>query len=228
MQSLDARFYVATPADIASIAKAYSQAMDTGQSTRGTYLRALVATTQAELGVKPRLRTTESPVTDKAVQAKQLEALELVHARFYEVVLNNVDGNAEERNRRSGFARSAVSTVRAYIRAANDITSLSAMRVTKAALAEAVPTKKPRPASLPVLRNRVDTALSNLTRLSDTLAKVDKTAAIEVLNGILSTLANKLSSYGGAKPVADVQKAIADRVPFRTPVGVFYPVARAG
>lgn len=228
MSSLDSRNFVATPADIAAIAKAYSEALDSSANTRGTYLRALIATTQHELGAKPRVRSSaeDSPTLDKAAVEIQLAALEQVNANFYEIVLDNVSGSPEERNRRSGFARSAVSTVRAYVRAGFDITLLAAARVTKAALAAAVPTRKPRQVSVTVLRNRADRTLATLYKIGDALAKADKGQAVEVLEAAMSKLASRLAALGVSRPVTDAKRAVRERVPLKTRAGTFYPVGR--
>jgi hypothetical protein len=229
MSSLDSRHYVATPADIASIAKAYSSAISAGQGARGAYLRALIATTQHELGAKPRLRTSHGDPLNKESIAAQLKALETVHARFYEVVLDNVEGTADERNSRSNFARSAVSTVRAYVRAGNDLTLLAAARASKSALAAASPApKRSKVVSVPVLRNRADKAVQALATLGDTLAKVDKAQAVEVLEQALSKITARLMAYGVAKPIKNAKDAIEQGVPFKGPHGgMFFPVDRS-
>lgn len=141
--SLESKHYIATPADIATLTRAYSEAIDASSNVRGHYFRALIATTQAELGSKPRQRSAEaSPTLEAEGIRTQLAAVDAVHERFYAVVLDTVNGNADERNRRSNFARSAVSTVRAYVRAGFDITLVAAARATKAALAALIPTTR--------------------------------------------------------------------------------------
>lgn len=227
--SLESKHYIATPADIAALARAYGEALTVSVNVRGHYLRALVATTQAELGSKPRLRTSgeESPSLDAEAVKTQLAALEAVHSRFYEIVLDNIDGNADERNRRSGFARSAMSTVRGYIRAGFDITLVAAARITKAALAESVPTRRVRVASVTVLRRRADKTLAVLYKIGEQLSKADKALAVGVLEEALSKLGGMLSRLGVGKPVTDARRAIRERVPLKTRAGTFYPADRA-
>jgi hypothetical protein len=227
--SLESKNYVATSADIAAIARAYSEALDASTNVRGHYFRALVATTQSELGAKPRQRSSEPEATlDADGISAQLSALETVHERFYATVLETVSGNAEERNRRSGFARSAVSTVRAYVRAGFDITLVAAARITKAAMAAVLPpTKRPRVASPPVLQRRADRALAMVYKIGDQLGKADKALAVEVLEGAIAKLAGKLAALGVAKPVTDAKRAVRERVPLKTRAGTFYPVGGA-
>jgi hypothetical protein len=227
--SLEAKNYVATPADIAALAKAYSEALEASGKVRGHYLKALIATTQHALGVKPRMRSgnEDKPSLEADAIRVQLSALEETHAKFYEVVLDNVSGNPEERNRKSGFARSAVSTVRAYVRAGFDITLVSAVRVTKAALAAAVPTKRARIASVAVLQRRADKMLAGLYKIGDQLGKADRAVAIEVLEAALSKIGAKLTQLGGSAAVTDAKRAVRERVPLKTRAGTFYPAARA-
>lgn len=227
--SLESKQYIATPADIAALARAYSEALEASGSVRGHYLRALVATTQAELGSKPRLRTTgvDKATLDENAVKTQLTALEEVHGRFYQIVLDNVTGNADERNRKSGFARSAMSTVRAYVRAGYDLTQLAAARITKAALASAVPIKRARVTSVAVLQRRADRTLATLYKIGDQLGKADKALAVEVLEAALAKLGAKLASLGGGTAVKDAKRAIRERVPLKTSTGTFYPVGRA-
>lgn len=229
MSTLDSRNYVATPADIVAIAKAYSEAVDVGGQNRANYLRALVGTTQSELGAKPRLRASSEaePTLDKEAVRVQMAALDAVHERFYEIVLHAVSGNAEERNRRSNFARSAVSTCRAYVRAGFDITALAAARITKAALAAMVPVRKPRPVGAAVLRRRADKALATLSKIGEALGKVDKGQAVEVLEAAIERLSGRLASLGKAGPVTDAKRALRERRPLKTGVGTFHPIGKA-
>lgn len=225
--SLESKNYIATPADIAAMAKAYGAALDTGGAVRAHYLRALVATTQYELGAKPRQRTAGDiePTLDRDTVQKHLTALETVHEKFYAVVLENINGNADERNRRSNFARSAVSTVRAFVRTGRDITLLAAARLTKAALAvEAV--RRRRPPSLDVLRKRATRVMDALSTIGDQLIKADRAMAVEVLEAAIAKLSARLASVAG-KPTTDAKRAVREHLPLKTRAGTFYPAAAA-
>lgn len=116
-------------------------------TARGAYFRALVETTQAELGCK-------------SGQDGQLAAVRAVHRKFYPVVQEATTTEdiahspksapaerkrrALERNRRTNFARSAYGTIRRWLRAeGNDLMKLDSQKVTKSQLlSEAPPTRK--------------------------------------------------------------------------------------
>lgn len=86
-----------------------------GQST---YLRALTAAVQVELGSEPRMAGGRGRIKGVTIEAA-MEAVAQAHGRFYAIVLTELDPNldARTRNGQSGFARSAVSTLRAAVKA---------------------------------------------------------------------------------------------------------------
>lgn len=147
------KHYVATEAEVEALAHAQYSAAATVSEGQATYLRVLVAASQARLGKgKPGRR----PVVSVTSQGEVVEA---VHAVFYNAVLRGIttddithDGNVDaaeqrrrtlERNRRSAFARSAVSTLRAFVQGGGDIRTLTVETVTKAELRAAVAPPEP-------------------------------------------------------------------------------------
>src|SRR5215813_305097 len=129
--------YVATPGEIATLARHYFSAQDTLLTGRTTYLRALVATTQERL---------------KQTSGEPLACLENVHERFYAAVLKEAQDATPVRlkdrplvvNRKTNFARSSMSAVRTWVRQGGDLAKLKPHTLTKAALAVK---RAPRPAS---------------------------------------------------------------------------------
>lgn len=146
----------ATEAQIEQLALAMYTAGSTARRGDMTYFRVLLVACQAKLGKRGPGRR---PSLDSAAQ---LTVLEATNDRFYAAVLRGVttpdvvheDGleTAErqrrmlERNRRSGFARSAVATLRAFAGAGGDLRGLDPSTASKsavrAALAPAEPTDK--------------------------------------------------------------------------------------
>lgn len=134
--------YVATEAQVESLAREQYSAASQVAVANSTYLRVLVAGCQAELGGK----RTRAPARPEA----HLAVLEKVHQRYYEAVLRGVttDDIAQdatldrdergrrqlERNRRSAFARSAATTLRNYVRAGGDLRALEVDSVSKSEL----------------------------------------------------------------------------------------------
>lgn len=114
-----------------------------------TYLSILVLASQAQLGKGRRKLGAED----------QAKVLETVHERFYAAVLRGVtthDIEVEagleakeatrrslERNRRSAFARSAKSTLLAFVTGGGDLRGLDAWTVSKTALRKAVAPPEP-------------------------------------------------------------------------------------
>lgn len=136
---LATRNFVASPTDIEGITRSVLAAQSSGSEGRASYLKALIATTQLELGITPRMRKGASATLDTGQRAAHLAALEKVHLRFYATVDRTARqlfpvASAREINRRTNFARSAMSTVRAWIRVGNDITSLVPAKTTKRSL----------------------------------------------------------------------------------------------
>lgn len=184
MSSLESKNYVATPEDVARITRDVLEAHKLRTGGVATYLSALIATTIAELGENPRQRTASA--TDKLSAeetAEQLAALDKVHTRFYAVVVKTAREKIEgpDRgglilNRRTGFARSSMSTVRKWVRHGNDITSLVPGRTTKAMLY--IKGKRNGP-SVKVLGNQTRRYSSRLEKTLSTLAQTDMEAARE-------------------------------------------------
>jgi hypothetical protein len=136
---------VATEADIRKLAHEYITHTIEGESVKGTYLRYLAGTTIKELGVDPRANNaTQRKRLSDDDRARHLAALAAVHARFYEVINDEVDKSlgsvppkerATEKNRRTNFARTALYALRLYIRAGKDLTAVAPAKLSKSALA---------------------------------------------------------------------------------------------
>jgi hypothetical protein len=181
--SLESKHYVATAEDVAAIARDVLNAQKEGSEGRATYLRALVATTQAELGLSPRQRSGEIGKVKDEERDAQLAALEAVNKRFYAIVIKlakerieGPDRGGLQLNRRTGFARSSMATVRKWVRAGNDITTVVASRVTKRMLTVAGRRKGP---SAKVLGNQTRRYSTRLESTLSSLAQADLDAAKE-------------------------------------------------
>lgn len=199
MTTLEAKGYVATDADVQALATAVLTAAQESDSGRKSYLRTLVATTQHALGASPRVRSTKGAKLDAEATQEQLTALAAVHDRFYAIVVEvaqeAVPKGAEERgvlvNRRTNFARTALSAVRRWVRAGNDLTGVAAKSVTKASLA--VSRRRVRRASTPVLTRRVTREARTLARMLRQLAGADRQAAIDALTSTVDRLSKQLT-----------------------------------
>lgn len=225
IEKLEKAHFVATDAQVESLAlERYSNAAHAVRAD-GTYLRVLVVATQSQVGTRRRGRL------DAAAQTNVLEA---VHEKFYAAVLRGVttpevapdDALAQsdrtlrslERNRRSAFARSAKSTLSAYVRAGGDLRALVASQVTKAALRAAIaPPEPPDKVTRQIARSE-----GALLRALKRQAKVDPVAAERDIERCIEELQNVLDSLdtGGDAAAATTVVGVTARTPQRTRVGV--------
>jgi len=158
----------------------------------------------------------------------QLKALTAVHERFYtivtEVVTEALEGTkdkAMELNRRTNFARTALGSVRAWIRAGGDITSLAPATATKAMLAvESEGTKAPPSAQ--ALKSRAESQSQGLLTTFEGLATSDKAAAIEQMSMVLGQLTSRLLSMGVVS-TKDPGLSFTEHRPLRIGKHVFVP-----
>jgi hypothetical protein len=220
MKTLEKRhFVVRTDADIIELVTKHDDALTARDTARATYLKALVATTQDELGVPVRLRAGRAAELSADDTAVHLTAFEKVQQRFYAAVLKAIgEGPPKERNARANFARSAASTLRRWIKAGNDIRALAAARVTKASLRVGGGAGR---GTAPPAR-RVEQLAGRLTAGAEELAKTDKAAAITAVEAAMTRLATLLISMGG-QPTRDPQRAIDEHRLFKTGSAVFWP-----
>jgi hypothetical protein len=130
-----------TEQQIETLAQEHTQGLAGLDKLDGTYLRALVTGTQSKLGPKKGKRPNEDA---------QLSTLEQIAVPFYAAVLRGVttddialDATLEhaevvvrnrERNRRAVFARTAKSTLVAWVRAGGDLRAIDVSTVTKSEL----------------------------------------------------------------------------------------------
>jgi hypothetical protein len=232
IDNIEKHHYVATEAQVEQLAK--EQYIHSSEVARAnsTYLRVLIAGCQAELGGK----------RGKAPSAEsQLAVLEKVHGRYYAAVLRGVTtedvepsdalerterGRRQlERNRRSGFARSAATTVRNYIRMGGDLRGLDLATVSKNSLQRFVaeaqqlsPTDK--------MTARIQRFEKGLLRAITQQARGDPNLAAANLEAIVERLQLALDELLPDKPVAPqpAEDQTAGRRFARTRVGV--PIMR--
>lgn len=196
--------YIGTPADIRRLTSTILAASATFGEGQLTYLKMVVGTTIHELGAKPsktRGRGRQPKLTDEGIKL-QLTAAEAVNERFYQAVLDaaseGLPRSTKERatllNRRTNFARSAISTVRAFIRAGNDITHVDPASCTKRSL---YVERAVRPPSVARMRRAVESRSKSLMASVLNLVDSDKAAAREEIELLMGQLATELASLGG-------------------------------
>lgn len=202
MSSLESKHFIASPTDVEVITKAVLDAQSNNAGGRADYFSALLGTTIHALGVAPRQRQVANPAKiPEKVWSKHMTALEEQNEIFYGTVMKAarefLGANYDPLllNKRTNFARSAVTTIRTWIKAGNDITLLVPGKVSKSELGKAA--KKQKRTSPKVLSNRVrkysDRFLLTVAKLGESDATVARAALEEAKASIQQTL-DKLNS----------------------------------
>jgi hypothetical protein len=223
--SIETNQYIATAADVEKLAHTILTADQAVQGGRGTYLKALVATTQAELGSPPRMRNTRADRIEGDDLMAHTKAFETVFQRFHEAVVKAAEAlepkpDKDELRSRTAFSRSAGSTVRGFIRAGNDIRALAAHKVTKASLATP---RTRRKFSVDALKKRAVSATEQLAAIIKNLTAANSAEGRETVQTIMAQLA---AASGIANHTSkDVEKAIEAGEAFHTKTGVFLPIS---
>lgn len=229
MQSLEQKGFLATEEDVAKLTNSVLNAVQEAESGRKTYLKCLIASTQSELGGKPRIRTAPKiGKLDEEARYEQLNALNAVHEKFYIVVVKvaadsvppTMKDRAVEVNRRSNFARTALYALRTWVRAGNDITSLGVHTASKASLE--VERQALKPPAVKTLKRRAERESKSLVKTLLTLADEDKAAAIEEIKITMGQLSDQLLAFG-VETTKDAATSHAEFRPFRMGKNLFMP-----
>jgi|SRR5579859_149481 len=228
--SIEAKGYIAADSDVEQVTQSIVGATQAIEAGRGNYLKMLVANTIQALGTEPRKRQSgKQPKLDEDGTAKQLKALSDVHERFYAVVTKVVSAavpagkdRALEINRKTNFARTAMSVVRRWIKVGNDVTALIPKAVTKAQLAVAA---TPRAVSAQALATRAERDSKALVVTIMALADADKTKAIEELQLLMDQITTQLLELSTSGATTDMATAMRERRPLRVKKMVFIPTA---
>lgn len=198
MNALVNKGYVATAQDITTLTKSLFSANNSASTSRQSYLRSLIATSQAALLSKDK-NGLMLPTEEAA-----LAALNHTHEEFYPIVLKIAQASTPKKtedratviNRRTNFARTAVSCVRIWIKAGNDLGTLDPMTATKAFLTVEPVAPTPTPEGLTSKAEKQSEAiLDTLAALRD----LDYAAAVAEFQAIIARLS---AQFGGGSAQA--------------------------
>lgn len=222
--SIETNQYIASTADVEKLTLTILEADIASTGARGTFLKAVVGTTQAELGSPPRMRSAKANRLDETETAEHLKAFEVVSKRFMEAVNKAAEAlapkpDSDMMRSRTGFARSALSTVRGYIRAGNDVRALAAHKTTKAALATP---KAKRKFTVDSLKRRAVSMTEELVSIAKNLQAANNAEARETVTNILAQLARAAGLT--AHTSKDPETAIEAGEAFHTKTGIFLPI----
>lgn len=215
--SLEAKAFNASQDDIKALVTQYMDAQGVITNARGTYLKVLLGTARAELGMKPRARTLHTAKRIGVAEiAPQEAALQAVHKRFYALFLAGARAkglDAREVNKKTNFARSYKSTLRTWVRAGHSLEWLSPFDITREKIQLAA--RKPQAGRMPALLRTIDRRVRALA--------LDAKSRRETANALIA-LAGELMKDAGAHGVRSSARAFAKHVPLITAQGVFLPV----
>jgi hypothetical protein len=218
--SIESRNFIATDADIAKIAAQAIDGETRSTEARGLFFKALIATTQHELGSPPRVRNVKTDKLTAEDIAAHLLTFEGIAKRFCEkareVAANTVPSDVETLRSRTRKFYSAASTVRGYIRAGGDIRGIAAHKATKGSLATPRTKRKANPE---MLKRRAGVLGAELERI----AKALNGDAREVLAPLLAKLG--AIAGRGAKATRDPAEAMSEHRALSTKAGTFFPIA---
>jgi hypothetical protein len=213
VEKIEAAKFVASVEQIEALAHEQYGAVSQSKRGDGTYLKALVTATQSKVGrrLKP---TTE----------QQLKALESVHVDFYIAVVRGVTTpdiahlpnlSQEEttrrrllRERRAVFARSAKSTLAAFVKSGGNVRDIDVATVTKSSLRAAV--------QRPVPEDKVDRQIFRsqgaLVRAVSRRARGDPAAARDAIEHAITELQAMLDKIPTAAHARPAAPASSDRL----------------
>jgi hypothetical protein len=215
MQSIQAARWLATDADIEALARAKQAGREYDSAASGTYFRVLIALSAHAIGGRTAHLSRRRGKHAHALRPEEVErhmaALETVHGRAYALIMRAVctadimkqDGlpaaeqsrRSIERNRRTNYARSALATIRAYVRAGRDMRDVDLLTVTKASMrAETLQfTAKTDDLSVPRLVKAATRAGDRIIAEAKELASIDPARAELLLDDLMTRLQDTLN-----------------------------------
>jgi hypothetical protein len=196
--------YALTEKQVEQLATAHCKAEGELNGSNTTYLRVLVTAMQAQLGDRKRGHALGLE--------QQVAVLETVGTKYYAAVLRGVsvdlaDTDTKERNRRATFARSAKSTLGAFLNANGDVRELDTQTVTKAALRAQVHAGLDE---AQLEQRQLQRNLGGLLRLYRQRAREHPDEAHAMLEGAIAMLQAALDAPDADEPEHDATGTMAD------------------
>lgn len=225
MKTLKSRSFVANAADIEVLTRQYLAGVTAVEGSRGTYLTALIATTQVRVGATPRKRAGDPGQLTPSEIAADVQAMRAVHKEFFQVVKKTVRGegfSGQEFDSKVKKFCSSASTFKAFIKGGGDLRALVAEKETKWSLRKVTKPVADKPAGLARLVGRYVRGAEKLAKAC-TPENIDATVkALEELQSRVKNIAAGLAS----RRATVTEKAARGRKPHKFPVSTFVPQHR--
>lgn len=204
--------YLATDAQVATLTREHVQNAQGAATGQETFLRILLAHSLRELSKGQHKRHSA---------AEALASVETAYAHLYAIVLEAVTTpdltadnpdldkaekrrRAQERNRRSGFARSSKSELATFVKLGGRLVTLEPATVTRDILRAFIKSARAGPASAP---ERVEAAATRLENVLRELAAEDLSAAKDALDDLrhrLQAVVTPPKRMTGTRRVGDI------------------------
>ena len=166
IEKLIAAGYSATAAQVQELAAVAGAGVQAG----ATYLRVLIVAAQ---GVKRR---------------PALKAIDAAHATFYPAIIAGVGGDGKEAQRRATFARSAASTLRAFVRNGGELKGVDPMTATKGTLRKATRPAEPAERNARAFARSLASVHSSAKRLASRDPPRARVLIVDALEGLQAML----------------------------------------
>jgi hypothetical protein len=223
-KTLEKKNYNIDRKTLGALAREAFKAQGVAKAMPGIYFRVLIANTQAALIGAPRVRATKGEKLTEDQIALHVQTLQAEAEPMYEEILaaaNDVypgRGNGELRHKETTFARTAKSTLRKWIEAGKDITSVVAARSKKTAFRIEREAAEVNPDTV---MKRAEVAADRIVEQIKTITEPEKRRA--ALEAAMSKLEQELAPLmGGA--TKDPKEAMRDHIPLKIPgAGTFRP-----
>lgn len=252
LSKIERAHFMASEADIEAMARARHEGEEYGSRAAGTYLKILVALTAAQIGGGTahlsRRRGRHAASLNVEEVAAHMAALDTVNTSTYAAVLRavvtpdieKVEGlspevaayRALERNRRTNYARTALTALRLFVAAGRDVRDLDVATVTKDALRATAERYAPPTHTVTAGRlvRSAERAGARIVEEALELASVDQAQAEKLLAALMASLQDVLDKVrsGELVPQGDqgtttiITQAVQQRArasPQRAPAG---------
>lgn len=228
--SIERRNWLATPADMRDLGAKSAQGLKLVTHVGSTFLKCLVANTQAALDITPRLRTVSRDAISDEERSEQNKAIKGVFQSFYENFVEGLPADVKRDKLRLksavAFAHSARSELKTWLQAGHDVTTLAPAKVTKSLLRtekKAVLEKLNGRARRVKPEARLQQLAANLAEEAVRLSNSDKATARRIVQGAMEQLGTILTDVG-IRAVSDIRVATRERKPYENRGTTYFPL----
>lgn len=229
-----ANYVISGPEDIAAL----TAASLIGGEVPATYLKVLIANVQVRSGMNsPRTTVLRGKLPTVEDTKADLEVISAVHAEFYSQILRTIiqrdpsiadekglrkpeaKRRAQERNKRSNYARQAKSVLTKYVKAGGNFRALCVCSVTKQSLRRWIRSVQ-RSAGEVTPQEEAKRYSSRLVRIVESIREESEALAQLTAQEVIA----KLADMFGDKTTTSLKKAAEEGIILKRGGSMFWPV----